>query len=102
MVRDSLRYHAGPGRSRRPPRLCRGNLRTPTPTWLRQELIDAIDELADYPDPAVAEQVRHLIASNHNRSPEEVLLLAGVAEGFSLLPRLGLPATVVARNLPNP
>lgn len=101
MVRDSLRYHGD--QAARGARLDFAvNVRTPTPTWLRQELIDAIDELADYPDPAVAEQVRHLIASNHNRSPEEVLLLAGVAEGFSLLPRLGLPATVVAPQFTEP
>ncbi|MEV0948369.1 Rv2231c family pyridoxal phosphate-dependent protein CobC [Rhodococcus sp. NPDC049939] len=59
------------------------------PEWLRQRLADALPRLGSYPTVAADLAARSAVASRHGRIPEEVLLLAGGAEGFSLLPRLG-------------
>lgn len=58
------------------------------PPWLRTALIDSLDRLACYPSPAADLAARRVVADRHGRHPDEVLILAGVAEGFSLLPRL--------------
>ena len=60
------------------------------PDWLRLRLADALAHLGTYPTVAADLAARTAVASRHGRTPEEVLLLAGGAEGFSLLPRLGV------------
>ncbi|MEN0136680.1 MAG: Rv2231c family pyridoxal phosphate-dependent protein CobC [Rhodococcus sp. (in: high G+C Gram-positive bacteria)] len=60
------------------------------PDWLRHRLADALAHLGTYPTVAADLAARTAVASRHGRTPEEVLLLAGGAEGFSLLPRLGV------------
>lgn len=54
------------------------------PTWLREPIAAALDDLARYPDPRPA---RAAVAARHGRPPDEVLLTAGAAEGFVLLAR---------------
>lgn len=62
------------------------NVRSPRPPgWLRDVLIQGIDTLGAYPN---ATQARIDVANHHGVLPEQVLLLAGAAEGFSLLPHL--------------
>ncbi|AWK72186.1 hypothetical protein CBI38_11950 [Rhodococcus oxybenzonivorans] len=60
------------------------------PEWLRRRLADALGSLGTYPTVAADLAARTAVAERHGRSPDEVLLLAGGAEGFSLLPRLGV------------
>ncbi|EHI42480.1 threonine-phosphate decarboxylase [Rhodococcus opacus PD630] len=60
------------------------------PEWLRLRLADALPRLGSYPTVAADRAARTAVASRHGRSPDEVLLLSGGAEGFSLLPRLGV------------
>ncbi|MFE3545719.1 pyridoxal phosphate-dependent aminotransferase [Nocardia sp. NPDC059177] len=58
------------------------------PPWLRDRLAARLADLGRYPS-AVDDQVARIaVAARHGRTPEEVLLLAGAAEGFALLPRL--------------
>ncbi|MFD5867767.1 Rv2231c family pyridoxal phosphate-dependent protein CobC [Corynebacterium sp. NPDC060344] len=64
------------------------NVRGTTPRWLLDALGGHLNELSAYPDPMLDRRVRKLIAQRHGRRAEEVLLLAGVAEGFALLPNL--------------
>lgn len=64
------------------------NVRGATPRWLLDALGSRLSELSAYPDPMLDRRVRALIARRHGRSPDEVLPLAGVAEGFALLPDL--------------
>lgn len=59
------------------------------PRWLRDRLASRLDELGSYPRRADEERAVAAIAGRHGRAPEEVLLLAGAAEGFAMLPRLG-------------
>ncbi len=58
------------------------------PSWLRQRLADALDRLGHYPSAADEFAARGAVAERHGRSPDEVLVLAGAAEGFALLPNL--------------
>ncbi|WP_227985363.1 Rv2231c family pyridoxal phosphate-dependent protein CobC [Nocardia spumae] len=58
------------------------------PDWLRRRLADRLPELGRYPSESEAAAVRALVAARHGRTAGEVLLLAGAAEGFALLPRL--------------
>ncbi|WP_092975290.1 Rv2231c family pyridoxal phosphate-dependent protein CobC [Actinopolyspora lacussalsi] len=62
-------------------------LRQP-PEWLRDRLIAALDRLGGYPSAEDDLAARCAVARRHDRSPEEVLPLAGAAEGFALLPTL--------------
>lgn len=66
------------------------------PPWLRDELAAALDSLGSYPSVAAERAAREQVAAHHGRSPDEVLLLGGGAEGFAMLPRLepALVATV--------
>lgn len=64
------------------------NVRGGTPSWLVEGLAGHLGDLAAYPDPGLDARVRELIGTRHGRPAEEVLLLAGVAEGFALLPEL--------------
>ncbi|MBP2341011.1 histidinol-phosphate aminotransferase [Saccharothrix coeruleofusca] len=86
--RDLLRHHgdvdAGPGLAD-----FAVNVRTPAPPrWLRDRLAAALDHLGAYPARAADDRARRAAARRHGRLPEEVLVLAGAAEGFALLPAL--------------
>ncbi|MFE3022642.1 Rv2231c family pyridoxal phosphate-dependent protein CobC [Nocardia tengchongensis] len=59
------------------------------PRWLRDRLAGRLGELGRYPGDADERAAREAVAARHGRSVDEVLLLAGVAEGFAMLPRLG-------------
>lgn len=59
------------------------------PAWLRDRLVAAIDELGRYPGAALEQRARAAAGERHGRPPEQVLPLAGGAEGFALLPGLG-------------
>ncbi|WP_228002511.1 Rv2231c family pyridoxal phosphate-dependent protein CobC [Nocardia australiensis] len=58
------------------------------PEWLRLRLAARLESLGRYPSAAEDLAARTAVAARHARSPEEVLLLAGGAEGFAMLPRL--------------
>src|SRR5690348_15859882 len=58
------------------------------PRWLRDRLVAALDDLARYPTAAAYTRARAAVAAGHGRRPDEVLVLAGSAEGFALLPAL--------------
>jgi histidinol-phosphate aminotransferase len=65
------------------------NVWLPTPPrWLRDRLATALDRLATYPSDADDLAAREAAAARHSRTPEEVLVLNGSAEGFALLPNL--------------
>ncbi|MBN4927999.1 threonine-phosphate decarboxylase [Hoyosella rhizosphaerae] len=65
------------------------------PVWLQQRLAGRIGDLARYPSADENSSTRSVLAERHRRSPDEVLLLAGAAEGFSLLPNLDIKHAVV-------
>ena len=58
------------------------------PPWLTRRLAGRLAALARYPSAAEDRAAREAVAARHGRDPDEVLLLAGAAEGFALLPRL--------------
>ncbi|NLU82840.1 Rv2231c family pyridoxal phosphate-dependent protein CobC [Rhodococcus sp. HNM0569] len=58
------------------------------PGWLRDRLAAALDSLGRYPATAHDAAARAAVARRHGRDPDDVLLLSGGAEGFSLLPNL--------------
>lgn len=58
------------------------------PRWLRDRLAAALDDLGRYPSAADDLAARTAVAERHGRDPGEVLLLAGAAECFALLPQL--------------
>jgi histidinol-phosphate aminotransferase len=58
------------------------------PPWLRERLVGALDRLGRYPSAAEDRAARVAAAARHHRDPGEVLVLAGAAEGFALLPTL--------------
>ncbi|AFU00161.1 Rv2231c family pyridoxal phosphate-dependent protein CobC [Nocardia brasiliensis] len=58
------------------------------PDWLRERLAARLDDLGRYPSAEAESAARRAVAQRHGRSPDEVLLLAGAAEGFAMLPRL--------------
>jgi histidinol-phosphate aminotransferase len=55
------------------------------PPWLRDRLVAAIDRLGRYPTAAADLEARAAVARRHGRRPEEVLVLAGSTEAFTLL-----------------
>ncbi|MFI5502731.1 Rv2231c family pyridoxal phosphate-dependent protein CobC [Nocardia asteroides] len=61
---------------------------TAPPAWLRARLAARLGDLGRYPSAADEAAARAAVAARHGRCPDEVLLLAGAAEGFALLPRL--------------
>ncbi|MET1074618.1 MAG: Rv2231c family pyridoxal phosphate-dependent protein CobC [Umezawaea sp.] len=66
------------------------NVRVPRPpAWLRDRLAAALDDLGRYPTDLADLTARRTVAERHGRTPDEVLVLAGAAEGFALLPVLG-------------
>jgi histidinol-phosphate aminotransferase len=58
------------------------------PDWLTARIAAALTSLGSYPSAAADLNAREAIARRHRRSPDEVLLLSGGAEGFAMLPRL--------------
>lgn len=58
------------------------------PAWLRERLAARLTDLGRYPSADDEHAARTAVAARHGRSPDEVLLLAGAAEGFAMLPRL--------------
>ncbi|MGW4633641.1 Rv2231c family pyridoxal phosphate-dependent protein CobC [Nocardia sp. NPDC004415] len=58
------------------------------PAWLRERLAARLTDLGRYPGADDDRTARTAVATRHARTPDEVLLLAGAAEGFALLPRL--------------
>ncbi|MFF2397922.1 Rv2231c family pyridoxal phosphate-dependent protein CobC [Nocardia sp. NPDC058114] len=58
------------------------------PDWLRDRLAARLADLGRYPSADDEHAARAAVAARHGRSPDEVLLLAGAAEGFAMLPRL--------------
>ena len=84
MLDDPLRYH-GDQAAHDADLDFAVNVHGTTPQWLQDSLAAALGELAAYPSAQL-----------------EVLLLHGVAEGFSLLPHLGLPATIVQPQFTEP
>lgn len=64
------------------------NVATSTPSWLIDALNSEIANLAAYPDADRLAAAEELIAEYHGVPPDYVMLLAGAAEGFVLLPHL--------------
>jgi histidinol-phosphate aminotransferase len=58
------------------------------PEWLVRRLAARLPDLARYPSPHDVHRAQHAAADRHGRAREEVLPLAGAAEGFALLPNL--------------
>lgn len=61
---------------------------TAPPRWLRDRLVAALDSLGRYPAAADERHAREVVAARHGLAADQVLPLAGGAEGFALLPRL--------------
>lgn len=91
---DLLRYH-GDSAARGARIDFAVNVRGSAPRWLTDGLRSAVGELAAYPDPGLDREAREAIGARHARPADEVLLLNGVAEGFSLLPELCASASLV-------
>jgi histidinol-phosphate aminotransferase len=58
------------------------------PAWLLAELTAELAGLGRYPSAESDAAARQAVADRHGRAPDEVLVLAGAAEGFALLPGL--------------
>lgn len=58
------------------------------PVWLRERLVACLDTLGRYPGIDDDLAARAAVAARHGRPADQVLPLAGGAEGFALLPRL--------------
>jgi len=58
------------------------------PDWLRARLVARLNDLGRYPSAAEDAAARTAVARRHGRDPEQVLPLAGAAEGLALLPML--------------
>ena len=58
------------------------------PPWLRDRLVATLDGLGRYPRADHDARARATVAARHGRHADEVLVLAGSAEGFALLPSL--------------
>jgi histidinol-phosphate aminotransferase len=58
------------------------------PSWLVERLATRLPDLGRYPSEDDARRARQAVADRHGRSPDEVALLAGGAEGFALLANL--------------
>lgn len=58
------------------------------PAWLVRQLAARLPDLARYPGGQDEQAAVQAVADRHGRAPDEVLLLAGAAEGFALLPNL--------------
>ena len=58
------------------------------PEWLLQRLAARLPDLARYPSGHDAHRAQDAVAARHGRTRDEVLPLAGAAEGFALLSNL--------------
>jgi histidinol-phosphate aminotransferase len=58
------------------------------PEWLVQRLAARLPDLARYPSVEDVHRAQDAVAERHHRARDEVLLLAGAAEGLALLPNL--------------
>lgn len=58
------------------------------PDWLIQRLAARLPDLASYPSAQDQRNAQDAVAQRHGRARDEVLPLAGAAEGFALLPNL--------------
>lgn len=73
------------------------------PAWLRRHLVDALDRIGRYPSTEDDLAARRAVAARHGRRAEEVLVLAGTAEAFALLPALaGATAALVHPSFTEP
>lgn len=65
------------------------NVRAATPPpWLTERLAGRLADLGHYPSRADEQRALQAVAARHGRREDEVVLLAGGAEGFALLPAL--------------
>ncbi|MCW2662996.1 MAG: cobC [Mycobacterium sp.] len=80
------------------------NVRHPQPPqWLMRRLAARLPDLARYPGPQDVHRAQDAAAGRHGRSRDEVLPLAGAAEGFALLPNLRpARAVIVAPSFTEP
>ncbi|GLB81402.1 putative aminotransferase [Mycobacterium kiyosense] len=58
------------------------------PSWLLERLAARLPDLASYPSSGDVRAAQQAVAARHGRAREEVLVLAGAAEGFALLANL--------------
>jgi histidinol-phosphate aminotransferase len=65
------------------------------PVWLTDLLAARLPDLARYPDANEERCAREAVAARHARAADEVVLLAGAAEGFALLANLRPARAVV-------
>ncbi len=73
------------------------------PRWLLDRLADRLPDLGRYPTVRDEKRARTAIAERHGRRADEVLPLAGAAEGFALLPALApRRAAVIAPTFTEP
>jgi len=73
------------------------------PEWLVQRLAARLPDLARYPSVADVHLAQDAVAERHHRDRDEVLLLAGSAEGLALLPNLRpARAAIVAPSFTEP
>lgn len=80
------------------------NVRAPRPPdWLVRTLAATLPDLARYPSAADTEQAQDAVARRHGRARDEVLPLAGAAEGFALLANLRpAKAAIIAPSFTEP
>ncbi|WP_245990497.1 Rv2231c family pyridoxal phosphate-dependent protein CobC [Corynebacterium pseudopelargi] len=64
------------------------NVASHTPAWLQQAIVQAVPSLRDYPDPASVAEVEAMIGQYHGVPAQRIMLVAGAAEAFAMLPRL--------------
>ncbi|MCV7433105.1 threonine-phosphate decarboxylase [Mycolicibacterium bacteremicum] len=87
-VRQAARYHGdqavGPGMLDFAVNVRAGG----PPPWLVDRLASRLPDLGHYPAAADVDRAVDAVAARHGRGRDEVLLLAGGAEGFALLPNL--------------
>lgn len=73
------------------------------PEWLMRRLAARLPDLARYPSLQDAHRAQDAAAERHGRTRDEVLPLAGAAEGFALLPNLRpARAVIVAPSFTEP
>jgi histidinol-phosphate aminotransferase len=73
------------------------------PSWLTDRLAARFGDLGRYPSRADEDAAVAAIAARHGRRDDEVVLLAGATEGFSLLPNLRpRTAAVIAPSFTEP
>jgi histidinol-phosphate aminotransferase len=76
---------------------------TQPPQWLLQRLAARLPDLARYPSADDVRGACDAVAERHGRSRDEVLPLAGAAEGFALLANLGPSrAAIIAPSFTEP